>query len=162
MSGFKSWNNSFSVQNNNSSTGGGSSGSGGSSGGGGGSSVAQWNETPDLLFTNKAVETTSIMISRYFSKSSDVKLKCNINNLANDKNEHLDKIKKLIPKSYNFKTDNQYSFGLIAQEVEKIYPHMVDTGSNGYKSIRYTELIPLLLLQTNSLEREIDELKNNK
>jgi len=160
MSGFKSWNNNSSTQTNSSSGGGGSSGSGGSSGGGG-SSVTQWNETPSLLFTNKAVETTSIMIARSFSRSSDIKLKRNINNLSNNQNEHLDKIKKLIPKSYNLKDNNQHSFGLIAQEVEKIYPHMVHTGADGYKSISYEELIPLLLLQTNNLERKIEELKNN-
>ena len=161
MSGFKSWNNSSSSFQTSS---GGSSGggtSGGGSSGGGGSSVTQWNETPSLLFTNKAVETTSIMIARNFARSSDVKLKSNINNLSNNQNEHLDKIKKLIPKSYNLKDSNQYSFGLIAQEVEKIYPHMVHTGTDGYKSINYEELIPLLLLQTNNLERKIDELKNN-
>ena len=161
MSGFKSWNNSSSSFQSSS---GGSSGggtSGGGSSGGGGSSVTQWNETPALLFTNKAVETTSIMIARAFSRSSDIKLKNNISNLSNNKNEHLDKIKKLIPKSYNLKENNQYSFGLIAQEVEKIYPHMVHTGADGYKSIDYEELIPLLLLQTNNLERKIEELKNN-
>ena len=92
MSGFKSWNNSFSSSTS-------SSGSGGSSGGkwrfirgGGGGSLAQWNETPTLLFTNKTVQTTSIMIAQKY-KSSDVKLKSNINNLSNNQNEHLDKIK---------------------------------------------------------------------
>lgn len=159
MSGFKSWNNSSQNVNNSNSSGGGSSGGGSSGGGSGGSSVLQWNETPSLLFTNKTVETTSIMIARSFSRSSDIKLKRNINNLSNNKNEHLDKIKKLIPKSYNLKDNNQHSFGLIAQEVEKIYPHMVHTGADGYKSISYEELIPLLLLQTNNLERKIEELK---
>ena len=67
-------------------------GTSGGSSGGGGSSVTQWNETPALLFTNKAVETTSIMIARAFSRSSDIKLKNNISNLSNNKNEHLDKI----------------------------------------------------------------------
>ena len=160
MSGFKSWNNNSTIQNNSGSSGGGGSTGGGSSGGGGGSSVAQWNETPSLLFTNKTVETTSIMIARSFSRSSDIKLKRNINNLSNNQNEHLDKIKKLIPKSYNFKDNNQHSFGLIAQEVEKIYPHMVHTGADGYKSISYNELIPLLLLQTNNL-KENRGIKNN-
>ena len=38
---------------------------------------------------------------------------------------------------------------------------MVHTGADGYKSISYEELIPLLFLQTNNLERKIEELKNN-
>ena len=50
------------------------------------------------------------------------KFKNNIKNLSDNKTEHLDKLKRLIPKSYNFKNENKLSFGLIAQEVEKIYP----------------------------------------
>ena len=46
----------------------------------------------------------------------------NIKNLSLNKKEHLDKLKRLIPKSYNFKNENKTTFGLIAQEVEKIYP----------------------------------------
>ena len=160
MSGFKSWNNSFSSSTSSGSSGGSSGGSGGSSGGG--SAAAQWNETPTLLFTNKTVQTSSVMRAAGFSKTSDINLKTNINNLSNNQNEHLVKLKKLIPKSYNLRNkSNDYSFGLIAQEVEKIYPHMVHTGEDGFKSISYDELIPLLLLQTNNLERKIEELKNN-
>ena len=70
-------------------------------------------------------------------------------------------MKRLIPKSYNFKEQKTQSFGLIAQDVEKIYPQLVNTNEDGTKSVNYTELIPLLLLQTNNLERKIEELKNN-
>ncbi len=70
-------------------------------------------------------------------------------------------MKKLIPKSYNFENDNKASFGLIAQEVEGIFPNLVTTNNNGIKNIDYSQLIPLLLLQTNTLERKIEELKNN-
>ena len=45
--------------------------------------------------------------------------------------------------------------------MEKIYPQLVNTNEDGTKSVNYTELIPLLLLQTNNLERKIEELKNN-
>ena len=70
-------------------------------------------------------------------------------------------IKKLIPKSYNFQNKNKTSFGFIAQEVEKVYPNLVETDNNGIKSLNYSQLIPLLLLQSNELERKIEELKNN-
>ena len=38
---------------------------------------------------------------------------------------------------------------------------LVDTDSEGIKSLNYSQLIPLLLLQSNDLERKIEELKNN-
>ena len=154
MSGFKSWNNS----NRSGSSSGGSGGSGGSSGRG----TNQWGETATTLLTNKDVFTSGFMFSDLgFFVTSDSKFKSNIKSLSDNKTEHLDKIKKLIPKSYNFKGQKDSSFGLIAQEVEKIYPSLVTTKEDGTKSVNYTELIPLLLLQSNEMERKIEELKNN-
>lgn len=164
MSGFKSWKNS----NNSSESLGGSSSGGGignTSGGSGASSSTstfQWGETPTTLTTNKNVFSSQYMFSDLgFFTSSDSKFKSNVKNLSQDKKEHLDKLKKLIPKSYNFKNQENVSFGLIAQEVEKIYPSLVLTNEDGSKSVNYTELIPLLLLQTNEMERKIEDLKNN-
>jgi hypothetical protein len=96
-----------------------------------------------------------------FYTTSDLKFKSNVKNLSDNKREHLDKLKRLIPKSYNFKNKKDTSFGLIAQEVEKIYPSLVTTLEDGTKSVNYTELIPLLLLHSNEMERKIEELKNN-
>ena len=59
------------------------------------------------------------------------------------------------------KNDSKTTFGLIAQEVEKIYPNLVNTDNKGFKSLDYIQLVPLLLLQTNEMERKIEELKNN-
>ena len=155
MSGFKSWNNS-----NNSGSSSGSSGGGG--GGGIGNNTNQWGETPTTLLTNKNVYTTKFMLSDLgFYTTSDLKFKSNVKNLSDNKREHLDKLKRLIPKSYNFKNKKDTSFGLIAQEVEKIYPSLVTTLEDGTKSVNYTELIPLLLLHSNEMERKIEELKNN-
>ena len=116
--------------------------------------LKQWGETSTELFTNKHVTTTKSM-------QSDLGFLVTIKNLSQEKKHHLDNLKRLIPKSYNFKEQKTQSFGLIAQDVEKIYPQLVNTNENGTKSVNYTELIPLLLLQTNNLERKIEELKNN-
>ena len=136
MSGFKTWNKDIKLK--------------------------QWGETSTELFTNKHVTTKKSMQSDLgFLVTSDLKFKRNVKNLSEEKKHHLDNLKRLIPKSYNFKEQKTQSFGLIAQDVEKIYPQLVNTNENGTKSVNYTELIPLLLLQTNNLERKIEELKNN-
>ena len=155
MSGFKSWSNDTNGNNqlnsNNSSSNNNTS-----------STLQQWGETPTTLFTDKEVSTSnSIQSDLRFFTTSDVNLKNNIKDLSNNKKEHLDKLRNLIPKSYNFKNQETTSFGLIAQEVEKIYPELVATQKDGTKCINYTELIPLLLLQSNDMERKIEELKNN-
>ena len=151
MSGFKSWNN----QNSN------VSGSSETSNNNSSSGKQQWNESRTTLSTEKNVASQLDMYCRRVYQSSDILLKNNVENLSNDENKHLDNLKKLIPKSYNFENDNKASFGLIAQEVEGIFPNLVTTNNNGIKNIDYSQLIPLLLLQTNTLERKIEELKNN-
>ncbi len=99
-----------------------------------------------------------IRADRFYTRS-DIRLKNTIEELGDN---DLDKLNKLVPKSYNFKNDNIKHFGFIAQEVEKIFPNLVSTDNDGMKSINYLEMIPLLLHKINHLERKIDELKNNK
>jgi hypothetical protein len=99
-----------------------------------------------------------IRADRIYTRS-DIRLKNTIEELGDD---DLDKLNKLVPKSYNFKNDNIKHFGFIAQEVEKEFPNLVSTDNDGMKSINYLEMIPLLLHKINDLERKIDELKYNK
>ena len=154
MSGFKSWNTESNIgfnTNNNGAVG----------NNGGGDLIRQWGETSTTLFTNKKVLTTSTMEAASFDVNSDVRLKKRINSLSTQETQHLDKLKHIIPKSYNLNNKEKKTFGFIAQEMEKIYPNLVNTNNKGIKSIDYIQLIPLLLLQSNNLERKIEELKNN-
>ena len=99
-----------------------------------------------------------IRADRIYTRS-DIRLKNTIEELGDD---DLDKLNKLVPKSYNFKNDNTKHFGFIAQEVEKEFPNLVSTDAEGMKSVNYLEMIPLLLYKINDLERKLDEIKNNK
>lgn len=106
----------------------------------------------------------------YFSYApvviSDVNYKTNINNLSG----MMDKVKLLRPVSYELRTDvtavavdktkNIVQFGLIAQELQQIFPDMVTTGENGILGIRYTELIPVLVQAMNEQHAEIDALND--
>jgi len=47
-------------------------------------------------------------------------------------------------------------FGFIAQEVAKVYPNLISEDENGFLSIDYISLIPLLVQEVNSLRRELD------
>jgi hypothetical protein len=93
--------------------------------------------------------------------SSDVRLKQNIEPLS----PVLDQLIQLQPVSYEWKADEypEYHFGperttgLIAQEVEKVFPGMVATDERGYKAVNYSQL-PLLLLQAL---RELNAENNN-
>lgn len=53
----------------------------------------------------------------------------------------------------------QEHFGLIAQELMTIYPELVTEGSDGYYSVNYLEIVPLLIKSIQELKAEVDELK---
>jgi predicted methyltransferase len=51
------------------------------------------------------------------------------------------------------------TYGLIAQEVERVLPDLVVTGDDGYKAVDYSQL-PLLAVQAiGELKQENDTLK---
>ncbi|MEQ9374845.1 MAG: tail fiber domain-containing protein [Imperialibacter sp.] len=96
--------------------------------------------------------------------SSDIRLKENIKPLDSP----LDKILASEGLSYNYKADadTEVHFGVIAQEIEKLFPHMVKEDSRGYKSVNYTELIPVLIEaikeQQKLIEKLMADLSNEK
>jgi len=51
--------------------------------------------------------------------------------------------------------------GLIAQEVEKILPELVNEASDGYKSVNYIGLIPHLIEAVKELEAKNELLKKD-
>ena len=90
--------------------------------------------------------------------SSDANLKNNIKNIQRP----LEKIEKLNGVSFtwnsNQTTYSGYDIGIIAQEVEDIFPEIVTTRENGYKAVRYEKLIPLLIECIKELKNKNDEL----
>ena len=51
-------------------------------------------------------------------------------------------------------------FGFVAQELQQVYPDLVYENDNGYLSVNYTELIPILVQSIKELKTEVDELKS--
>lgn len=98
-----------------------------------------------------------------FYYSSDINLKKDIVQIGNP----LDKINQLKGVSFTWKNDNKKSIGLIAQDVEKVFPELVLTDENtGLKSLQYGNLVAVLIeavkeqqKQINELKKEIEELK---
>ena len=98
-----------------------------------------------------------------FFYSSDKTLKKNIKKITNP----LERIIQLEGVSFNWKKDNQESIGLIAQDVEKVFPEIVSTNKEGLKTVAYGNLIAPLIealkIQDNKIEqliKEIEQLKN--
>jgi len=102
------------------------------------------------------------------TQNSDINLKENITSIDNA----LDKLSKIKPTQYNFKTTPYLAlpggqhFGIIAQDLETVFPNLVSeaqtlpvldsTGtiiypSQTYKGINYIELIPISIKAINEL-----------
>lgn len=52
-------------------------------------------------------------------------------------------------------------YGLIAQELQKIYPDLVIESQDGYLAINYLEIIPLLIRSVQELKSELDATKGS-
>jgi hypothetical protein len=59
----------------------------------------------------------------------------------------------------NKKWTHKKRFGVIAQELQKIYPEMVEKKKDGYYRVNYQALIPVLIEATKELKKENDKLK---
>ena len=73
----------------------------------------------------------------------------------------VEKIKTLRAVSYSWKSDEdkKENLGLIAQDVQKVLPQVVDEGKDGILGVRYTELIPVLVKAIQEQQAQIEELK---
>ena len=73
-----------------------------------------------------------------------------------------DKLQQVRPVTFHLKNDphGAVQFGLIAEEVDKVYPELVIRDDAGkVQGVRYDELAPMLLNEVQSQRRELAELK---
>lgn len=128
------------------------------------------------FYGNTYVNGTLYCTSVY--QSSDARLKTNI---ADIKSDAILKIRELHPvqfqwqqvadisaddkennKSPHFSEDvnfDQKHYGFIAQDIQKIFPDMVNEDGSGYLGVNYVELIPLLVKAIQDLSAEVETLK---
>lgn len=92
------------------------------------------------------------------TQNSDETLKKNIEPIANAS----DLLQQLHGYRYQWKdesADADKQLGLLAQEVQKVLPELVQEGDNGKLGVNYSGLIPVLLEALKEQRSEIDKLK---
>ena len=92
--------------------------------------------------------------------SSDKRYKDNLQAITNP----IDKVKSLT--GYTFTWNDKHKqfngnndIGVVAQEVEKILPEIVDTRDDGYKAVKYEKMVALLIEAVKDQQTQIDDLK---
>ena len=62
-------------------------------------------------------------------------------------------------KKDEMKMSSRRHFGIDAEELQKIYPDLVLEGQDGYLSVNYMELVPILIRSIQELKQELNEVK---
>jgi len=100
-------------------------------------------------------------ITAYYS--SDISLKDNIRPIENA----LFKVNQIRgvefdwnEKSHEIQQQKGHDVGLIAQEVEKVLPEVIQIREDGIKAIAYEKVVPLLVQSIKELTKRVEELEN--
>ena len=86
--------------------------------------------------------------------NSDARYKANIAVLTSP----LEKLLSLHGYSYYNKLSEKNDVGVIAQEVEKVFPELVQTDTQGYKTVAYANLVAPLIEAVKELAGKVDVL----
>jgi hypothetical protein len=121
-------------------------------------------QTPSgpLLIGNNGVGVTALgsITATNFIVSSDKNIK---ENIVDARDTYLNDLLKLRVVNYNLTKDEKKTkqLGFIAQEVEEVFPSVVQDTGSGIKGISQTALIPMLVSAIQSLKKELDDLKRS-
>jgi hypothetical protein len=125
-----------------------------------GSVSASSFSTPGGLSVSGDLNVSGIVTAADFNSTSDENLKYDIRKVENS--IHL--LNEINGIMFKWKSNNKSSIGVIAQEVEKVFPELISNGE--VKSVNYNGLIGVLIeavkehsIQINSLKTEIEKLK---
>jgi len=113
------------------------------------------NSTPTVALD----VTGDVKVSGVLSTPSDMRLKKDIETLT----DVLSKIEQLRGVRYEYKDQQKYAVGpqvgVIAQELQKVFPELVRTDPDGFLSVNYSQLTGVLIQAVKEQQQEIDLLK---
>lgn len=97
------------------------------------------------------------------TETSDIRLKKDIEPIGSA----LSKVLSLNGVTYNwridefpqFKLSDEREMGVIAQDIEKVFPEVVNTDDEGYLSVEYSHLVPALIEAIKEQQQIIDNYK---
>jgi hypothetical protein len=133
-----------------------------------GATPLELTSTGNLQFTSSATYfSTGVNIAGwlYVSESAFVK------NLyqTSDKNKKtrvepffttVNDVLKLESRQFSWKSSGEPDIGFIAQEVQEVWPQLVETDPNGSLGLAYSRFIPLLLESIRELNTRLTKLEN--
>jgi hypothetical protein len=113
--------------------------------------IGTTNATSKLTVSGD-VFVTGIITATEFNFSSDIRLKENIQKIDNP----IDKIVRIEGVTFDWKSNNKPSMGVIAQNIEEVFPQLVSGDDS--KTVNYNGIIGLLIECVKTQQEQIDEL----
>lgn len=110
-------------------------------------------DTDLVTFVNDAVT-----INGDLTLASDARLKSNILSLG----ATLSKLLKIDGKRYTFKESGKESVGVLAQEIQEVFPELVKTNKEGLLSVNYQGLIPVLINAVKEQQQNLEKVQKEK
>jgi hypothetical protein len=123
----------------------------------------KWNhsggrlEVNDDFFSQGTISATSDIVAYV---SSDERLKTEVKPIE----KPIEKINSISGNSFVWDEEKQNiykgkDYGVIAQEIEKVLPELVNTREDGYKAVKYDRIVSLLIEGIKELSDEVNQLK---
>lgn len=126
---------------------------------------------------NVAIGATTASVKLYVAGDATITGKFNSNGIEETSDQRfkknivplkgaLDKVMQLQGVTYNWRADefpkrefgSRTEIGVIAQDIEKVYPELVSTDVEGYKSVQYSHMVPVLLEAIKEQQALIEHL----
>lgn len=122
----------------------------------GGDNLGNHTATQALNMANFDINAAKNVNATAFYYTSDRRFKEGIETLDGS----LDKLLRLDGVSFRWKQDGRQDIGVIAQDVEEVFPELVKTDPmTGFKSVQYGNLVAPLIEAIKEQQKEIETLK---
>ena len=115
----------------------------------------------DTYMNDNALWISGVVNVADLYSRSDLRLKDDLTKIK----DPLSAIDKLNGYKYRLKATGAYSYGVVAQEVERVLPELVvyhadqESLDDPYRSVKYDGLVAILLESVKQLQQEVNELK---
>jgi hypothetical protein len=114
-----------------------------------------FTHTTGTLHVNGNCVISGSLIVHKLNTSSDIRYKTEIKEIENA----LKSIKCIRGVTYKFKSNPNPEYGVIAQEIEKVFPYLVETDSNGYKCVDYSRICAILINSQKEMITKFEQLE---
>ena len=111
-----------------------------------------------VMFNGDATVSKDLTVNGVVNTSSDARLKTDIMSLGGT----LTKLLLIDGKSYTTIKDGRQTIGVLAQDIQEVFPELVTTDDNDMLAVNYQGLVPVLINALKEQQAEIDKLKEQE